>query len=450
MKLINNIYSKLSLSTNKKKVVKNIYWAVLGKVVNIVSGLLVGIFIARYLGPDQYGIMNYVVSFVTLFNVLATFGFDNIEIRELSRKEFSVEKILGTAIVLRLFFATTTFLLVVIIASIFETDSFTFWMIIIYALSLIFQTLNIIRNYFTSIVLNEYVVKSEIARTVFGGVIKVILLLLHAPLKYFILALTFDFLIICLGYIISYKKKKGNFHEWSFDKKLAFYQIKESFPLLFSGAAIIVYQKIDQVMIKNMINESSVGQYAVGAKLAEFLVFIPMVISQTISPLLVRARERNQEEYEKKRQSFLDIIFWSTFVFSLLLSLVAKPVILMLYGDAYREAIPVLQIMSWKAVFSAMFSSSGQIIIIQRIQKFAVFRNLLGCAFSVVMNLLLIPIYGILGSAAISIMTLFLTGFLSHLIIKPYREIFFVQSNSIFSGFFRIKSLMFQTLKKLK
>jgi O-antigen/teichoic acid export membrane protein len=449
MQLKEKIRSILSLSSNRKKVIKNVYWAILGKMVNILSGLFVGILVARYLGPNQFGLMNYIISYVTLFNILATFGFDNIEIREIAKNEHPVEKVLGTAFSLRLLLAVGTLIVVAITAFVFESDSFTIWMIIVYSLSLIFGTLNVIRNYFIAIVLNEYVVKSEIARTLFSGVIKVCLLFFAAPLEWFIIATTFDFLVIAAGYVMSYKKKNGTLRLWSFDKTIAVYHIKESFPLLFSGAAILIYQKIDQLMIRNMIDNKSVGLYSVGAKLSEFILFIPMIISQTLTPLLVQARLKNLIDYKKKRQQFFDVIIWSTFLFSLTLSLTARPLILFLYGSSYEAAIPVLQIMAWKAVFSAMFSSSGQVILIERQQKYAVIRNLIGCAFSITLNFLLIPILGIIGSAIISIITLCLTGYLSHLVIKPYRYLFALQSNSIIYGLFRLKHVVLRTNKGL-
>jgi O-antigen/teichoic acid export membrane protein len=450
MRILHLLKFKSLLTGNKRKIAKNLSWAVLGKVVNILSGLFVGVLVARYLGPDQFGLMNYVISYVTLFNILATFGFDNIEIREIARKDYSVEKILGTAFILRILLASITFIIIVITTFIFESDSFTTWMIIAYSLTLIFGALNVIRNYFTAIVLNEYIVKSEILRTVLGAVIKVFLLFIGATLKWFIIATIFDFLIIAISYVRSYLKQNGTIRTWSFDKTIAFYHLKESLPLLFSGAAILIYQKIDQLMIRNMLDNESVGQYAVGAKLSEFILFIPMIISQTVAPLLIEARAKDVLDYERRRQQFFDVIFWSTFIFSLILSLLAKPIILILYGSNYLPAIPVLQIMAWKAIFSAMFSSSGQIIVIEQKQKYAVIRNLIGCAFSICLNFFLIPVLGIIGSAIVSIITLCLTGYLSHIIIKPYRFLFAIQSDSILYGLFRLKSILLVIQKRLK
>jgi len=434
MTFLYRIKNKLNLTGNRKKVFKNVYWAVLGKTVNILSALFVGVLVARYLGPEKFGLMNYVISYVTLFNVLANFGLDNIEIRELSKANDNKNAILGTAFRLRLIFSVITVLLVLITLVIFESDGFTFLMVLVYSSSLIVTTLNVIRNYFTSIVLNEYVVKTEIIQNLIGSAIKVILLINHYPLGWFIAASAFDFLLIASGYLYSYQNKVGNLNTWHYDKFIAKHLIKESFPLLLSGTAIIIYQKIDQVMIRNMIDNAAVGQFAVASKISDLAFFIPMVMAQTITPLLVKVQQENHDLYIKKRQQFMDIMVWSAVGISLIISISASPAIKFLFGAKYLDAIPVLQIMAWKTVFIALFTASGQLIIIENIQKYAVYRNIIGIFISIGLNLLLIPHWGIIGSAWATIITMAFTGYISHLFINHYFYLFRLQTKSIFEG----------------
>jgi O-antigen/teichoic acid export membrane protein len=430
--------SRFNLTSNQKKIFKNVSWAVLGKIVNILSGLFVGILVARYLGPKDYGLMNYVISYVTLFSILANFGLDNIEIRELSKSQVRKETILGTAFRIRLIFSFVTILLVSCTLFLFESDRFTVLMVLIYSSSLILSTLNVIRNYFTSIVLNEYVVKTEITRTLTGAVIKIFLLYYHFSLDWFIAASAFDFLLVASGYLFSYKVKVGSILDWKYDKKIAKHLIRESFPLLLSGTAIIIYQKIDQVMIRNMIDNAAVGQFAVASKITELAIFIPMVIAQTVTPLLVKAHQENLQLYRKKRQQFMDMMVWIAIGISMIIFFSASPAIRILYGAKYLGAIPVLQIMAWKTVFVALFASSGQIIIIENIQKFAVMRNIIGCFVSVILNFVLIPRYGIIGSALATIFTMSFSGYFSHFFIKPFKFLFRMQSNSLVFGLMRV------------
>ena len=434
MSLINKIIGKLNLSPTKEKVVRNIVWAVTGKVVTLLGGLLVGIIVARYLGPEQYGLMSYVMSYVALFQVLASFGMDQIEIREESKMPGKKDKIIGTAFGLKLVFAVVTMGLIALTAWLFEADSFTKWMIILYSISMIMNSFGVIRNYFTSLVWNEYIVKTEITRTLIGAGFKVVLLLLHAPLVWFIVATLFDTVLIAGGYLVSYRSKIDSVRKWQFDKETAKYLIMQSFPLLLSGAAVVVYQKIDQVMLGNMLDKEAVGFYAVAGTFVTVIGFIPTVLSQTITPILVQTYAKNKNEYLRKSQLFLNISLWVIIIICLLICLFAYPLIRYTYGFQYLAAVSILQITIFKEIGYACAQASGTMIITEGIQKYAVLRNLIGCVINITLNLFLIPNLGVIGAAICSVITAFCTGYLAHAIIPMYRHIFKMQTRSIFIG----------------
>lgn len=422
------------LSENKKKVFANIFWALTGKIVNMAGTLFVGILVARYLGPAQYGLMNYVISYTTLFTVISNFGLDNIEIRELSRTPENKNYILGTCFCLRLIFATVALLLIILSLWIFKADRFTSIMILVYSLSLYSGSFNIIRNYFTSIIKNEYVVKSEISRTILGSGIKISLLLMKAPLEWFIIATMFDTILVASGYCLSYKKIVGKISEWSFNKAIIPFYVKESFPLVLSGAAVIIYQRIDQVMIGNMIDNKSVGYFATAGKFVDLILFLPMVLTQTITPLLVKLKEQNLNKYYVKRQQFINIIVWISIIISAIFSLSSYWLIKFTYGNDYLMAVPVLQIMSFKTVGMALSSSAGQIIIMERLQKWAFLRNIMGCIICVLLNMLLIPQYGIIGSAWVTIITVAFSGCLANIFIPTYHFVLKIELKALFYG----------------
>ena len=434
MNLLKKIISKFDLSDNKTKILRNISWAVFGKLIGILNGLFIGVFIARYLGPESFGLMSYIIGYVALFSVISSFGLDNIEIRELSKKSVKVTELLGTAFRLRLIFSFLTILLIFITLLIFESDSFTVIMVMIYSSSLLLGSLNVIRNYFTAIVLNEYVVKSEIFRTIIGSFIKVLLLINDSPLEYFIIAVSFDFVLIYSGYVFSYNKKVGSIKDWVYNKKTAKFLIRQSIPMLLSGSVVLIYQKIDIIIIRDLIDNSAVGQFSVASRITDLVIFLPIVIIQTVTPILVKLHETNHSEYIRKRKQLMDLMVWGAIVLSTIITLFAEPIVLLLFGNEYAEAIPALSVMCWKIVFITLFNVSGQIIIIEGIQKFTVFRNLIGCLVSLCMNLLLIPIFGILGSAITIVLAFTFSGYFSHLFIGPYKFLFKLQTKSIMIG----------------
>lgn len=425
----------IKLSGNKKKIVSNVAWAMGGKIVNMAGALLVGILVARYLGPEQYGLMNYVISYVAIFTVISSFGLDNIEIRELSRQPEKKDVIMGTCLRIRFVCATIAFFLVGLTLILYKADTFTTLMILCYSATLYTNCFNLVRNYFTSIVKNEYIVKTEISRTIIGAIIKVFLLLLKAPLEWFIFAVIFDTVLVASGYCFSYRKIIGKLTIWKYDKTKVPFFLKEAFPLVLSGAAVIIYQRIDQVMIGNMIDKSSVGYFATAGKFLDLILFLPMVLSQTITPILINTREKGTtQEYEEKKKYFVSVVVWCAIALAFLTSVLSYWLIFLTYGEKYILAVPVLQIMAWKTVGMALSSAGGQIIIMEGLQKWAFIRNLVGCLACIGLNLLIIPQYGIIGSAWVTIITVFVSGTFANILIPQYHSVLKLQLRCLFCG----------------
>ena len=302
MNVIDFLVRKMDLSSMREKIVRNLFWSVFGKVVTLLGSLFVGIVVARYLGPEQYGLMNYVISYVFLFQVISTFGLDNIEIREEAKSDIPFTTILGSAFGVRCSLAVLAIFLTVVTSLVLESSWKTTLLVTVYSCSVLANTFTVIRNYFLSIVQNEYVVKSEISRTAIGISIKLILLWMRASLFWFIVASVFDVVFLASGYIVAYRTRIGHLHAWTFNRRYAFYLLREGFPLLLSSGAVIIYQRIDQVMIGQMVDNVSVGYFSTAAKFVEVLIFIPMMLSQTISPVLVVFFKEDKVAYRQKSQ----------------------------------------------------------------------------------------------------------------------------------------------------
>lgn len=445
MQIIDYVIAKLRLSPTKEKIVRNLFWAVTGKVVTLLSGLFVGIIIARHLGPTQYGTMNYVISFVFLFQIFALLGLDNIEIREEARNNEPYNKIIGTAFGLKLSAALFTIVVTILVSYMLEENIYITKLVALYSCSMVASTLNVTRNYFTSQVKNEYVVKTEIAGTIIGIVLKIILLVLNMPLSWFITIMTFDCFIQAFGYCLSYELKVGKIKKWTFDFKYSLYLIRESLPLMLTSAAVLVYQRIDQVMIGNIIDKEAVGYFSVASRFVEVLIYVPTMLTQTISPILVSARKKSQEDYKNKCQLFMNISFWFTMIISLLTSVLSYWIIMLTFGESYIYAAAVLQVLSFKAAFVALSSTAGNMIIIEGLQKWVIVRDILGCIVCVVLNYILLPQYGIMAAAIIAILSNIMAGYVADAIMPQFRHIFVRQTKAILFGWhdmLKIKSII--------
>lgn len=428
-----------------KRIISNVLWALVGKFAGLVSALLVGVFVARYLGPTQYGVMNYAISFVTLFLVIATFGFENIEIREEAKANEQKDTILGTVFTLRLLLSLITIILISIVAYINESDLYTFGIIMVYAITVMLTPFDVIRNYFTSLVQNESIVKVGILRLVLSGIIKGVLLLVHASLIWFVISLVFDACVLAQGYCYVYKKKIGSMRSWQFDKSWAYYLLRQSFPLLLSGLAATIFLQIDQIMIGNMIDKTSVGYFSVASKFVELLLYVPTILIQTVCPILVKERKNNMESYREKSQVFMNVTVWSCVLCAIFTSLCSRYIVLWTFGLKYAASIAILQILSFKIIGVALNIVSGQLLIVDEKQKYFVVRSLSGCIVCVVLNFLVISRYGVDGVAVVAIITQFVAGFLIHIFIPTYRYVFFMQMRCLLIGWkdlYKIKMLI--------
>lgn len=432
--LIDRIINKFNISPTKAKILKNVFWAVTGKVVTLLSSLVVGIFVARYLGPEQYGLMNYVISIVSLFTIFATFGTSEIIIRELSKKELDKDIILGSALAVRLSLAFIC-LIAIGVYLLFSNESFeTCILILIYSSTIFFSCCEIIRFYFTSIVENEYVVKSEIFRTLVGALVKVILLFYHAPLVAFVGALAFDFLLLALGYIFAYRDKIDSIRKWKVDKNFIKTLLSTSFPLLVSSAAVVIYQRIDQVMIAKILDNESVGYFSTAMSFVNVLSFIPAMIMQTTSPILVNFWKNDKTRYEVESLKILSLTTWGIIIMCSIIAILSNPIISYTYGIDFIASAPVLRILIFKVVGVALINLSGQLIIIENIHQIAFIRNILSCIVCIVCNYYFIPQWGIIGSAWATIITVFFTGEIANIFIPKYHHILKKQNIALFLG----------------
>ncbi len=428
----------MSVTNGHRKYLSNTAWLVVGKCIKMLLSLVIGIFVARHLGPSEYGLMSYVISFVTLFTFFATLGMDNILRPELIRHPDARDRYLGSALVIKLCGAVVALLLVVLTTLLAGIDSRTRTLIIVYACSAIFQSFNAIQLFFESQVQGRYGVQAELFQTVAGGLLKFYLIAVSASLELFVLVALLEWALLAGGLVFLYRKEGHQLSVWQAEWATCASLLKKSYPLILSGMTIVIYQRIDQIMLKHMCGTSVVGYYAVALRFCALVAFIPIQAGRALMPALVNARKHDRAEYQRRTQLFFDLLVWTSIVTASGLSISAPILIRLLYGQEYAASIPLLQVVAWKEVFAAMAVCSGQWIVIEGLQRYAPIRNLAGCSLNVILNLILIPRWGALGSAWATIFSIAMAGFITHLFIKPLRPAFHMQVRTLVSGPLRL------------
>jgi len=408
--LFKKIFSSLStLSANRYT--GNTLWLLSERIIRVSINFLITIYLIRYLGPKNFGLFSYAISYFSIFSGLASLGLDNILVRELVANTNKENQLLGTGFYLRMIASSATIVLIVIAVFVTKEDLLTVILIFAISLSVIFQCFNVIDYYFQAKVQSKYVVYSQFISFIISSFVKVLLIYYKADLIYFAIIITFESLLLAAGFYLTYKKINIGKLNWKFSYDLSKKLIVDSYPLLLSGLVIAVYMKIDQIMIKKIINDSELGFYASAVKICEAFYFIPMVLTNSIFPAIINAKKKGAEFYKLRLQQLYNMIAWISIGIALPLTIFASQIITLLYGEKFISAVPVLKIYIWSAVATFLGVASSQFLIAENFTKISFYRTLIGMISNVILYLVLIPQMGIIGSAIATLISYSLATF---------------------------------------
>lgn len=420
---------------------KNTSWLFAEKILRMAVGLFVGVWVARYLGPEQYGILSYAAAFVGLFIAIAKLGLDSIVVRELVNNENGAYDILGTAFWLRFFGALVLLFMLFIAVHFTSNDLNTNKIIFILAGATIFQSFNVVDLFFQSRVMSRYAVFANVIALFISSLIKIALILIEAPLIAFAWAALFDSFILGCGYIYFFLKY-SNLHikKFSFKKSTAFNLLYDSWPLIISGLVVALYMKIDQVMIKEMLGSEAVGQYAAAVRLSEAWYFIPMAICASLFPAIINAKKVSEELYYERLQKLYNLMVWIAAAIALPMTFLSDWIVKLLYGGQYNEAGGVLMIHIWAGIFVFLGVASGRWFVSENLQKYTFYRTVSGAIINIVLNLSLIPKYGVQGAAVATLISQGMATYLFDFFNLKTKHVFYMKTKALlFWGMFNVQ-----------
>lgn len=411
----------------------NTAWLMGEKVLRMFMGLFVGIWVARYLGPEQFGLLSYAQSFVFLFTAIATLGLDSIVVRELVKDNSQRNALLGTAFTLKLIGSLCILPLLWLGVQPTSNDSYTNLLIFIIASGTIFQSFNVIDFYYQSSVLSKYVAFANTITLAISSIIKIVLILNESSLLAFAIVGVFDTVILALGLIYFYwQKTHHSLREWQFDKVVAKRLLKDSWPLILSSVMISLYMKIDQVMIKEMLDNNAVGQYAAAVRISEAWYFLPMAICSSIFPAIINAKKVSEVLYYQRLQRLYSIMVWLGIAVALPVTFMSDWIISLLYGSAYIEAGQILMIHVWAGVFVGLGVASSAWINIEKLMLISTFRTAFGLVINVSLNYLLIIYIGIIGAAIATLLSQIFAAYVYDILDRRMHKNFKMKTSSLF------------------
>lgn len=433
-KLVSQIYSQLQNENSRFiKYLHNIFWLVSEKILQIGAGLFIGIWLAKYLGPERLGLLSYSQSVVALFIPFATLGIHAILSKELIKKITSPEELIANAIAIIIAGEILAYFLLKIFLVISNVKNPELNIIEVIGLTIFGQIAIVFEVYFQSELKSKNIATTSLISLTISSIIKIILILFKAPLILFAFSYVIDGLVILLCY--SFFLKRNNDIKLG-KMRISFKNIKnllkESWPLLLGSLLTSIYWKIDQVMLKMFLGDYEVGQYSVAARLSEALYFLPVAIVLALNPAIVNAKEHNSSEYKKRMRNLYSLMIYISVPMSVITYLASDLIIMVLFGKEYYASSKVLQIHIWASVFVFVGVASGRWLVTEGIQIYLTLNQGLGALSNILLNLILIPKYGIEGAAWATLFSYALAGYFSFWIWKKTREQFWIITTSCF------------------
>lgn len=389
-----------------KKYFKNTGWIVFAKVITFAMSFLTIAIVARYLGPENYGKLSYAQSFVAIFSVFASLGINQIIYRELAAHPERESELLGTTLITQLVFGALTLLVSVASAIYLNDDLILTWLICIIALNFIFQPFGVVAHYFNAQVMSRYPSYITIGLAFLIPILKLFVVFLDQGILYFASIIVIEALLYSLFslYIYIYIIKHSVF-SWSFSYTTFTKLLKDSWPLLLTGLSGYVYGRIDQVMIQQLLDSTSVGLYDAAVRLTEVWGFFPGILIISLFPAIINAKNTNYLEYIKRLKilSFFTLII--AFCISSVVFLAASLVVAILFGPDFEASSSILRIYVWTLIGAIAVTLIQTYLISENRSKTILILTTVGAALNILLNWLWIPIYGVNGAAAASIIS---------------------------------------------
>ncbi|MBD1922874.1 flippase [Microcoleus sp. FACHB-831] len=417
-----------------RKVIGNTIWLSGDQILRLFIGLLVGRLVADYLAPYQFGLYNVSLAWAGLFGPIAKLGLDNIVVRDLTRSPSVKNEILGTAFVLKVIGAVLTLVLsIVAITLIKSPDSdITRWLVAIVAAATIFQSFETVDFWFQSQVQAKYTVWARTAAVLVISIVRIAFIQMRFPLVAFAWAMFAENVLIAIGLVLVYQKNGNSIKLWTGSVERGKALVKESWPLILSGMVIMIYMRIDQIMLQQMKNAEAVGLYAAAVKPSEMWYFVPTAIVNSVTPSIVKAKAAGEKIYYERIQTLFNLVVLLSYAVAIPITIFSSQIIMIVAGKKYIEAAPVLEVLVWAGLFVSLGLARVPWLITEGFMKFSAVTTAIGALINVVLNLLLIPSYGGLGAGIATVIAQFFAAYGAGAFYPKTRKIFIQQTKALF------------------
>ena len=402
------------------KTIQNAKWIIGCKIFQSLLQLVVGMLSARYLGPSNYGLINYAASVVAFVIPVMQLGMRATLVQEYVLNPEREGQIMGTSLILNLVSGLACIVGVIcFVAAGNAGDMITVMVCALYSIQLIFQALDMLQCWFQAKLLSKYSSMAMLGAYIVVSTYKIWLLATQKSVYWFALSHSVEFGVIGITMLVIYHRLGGQ--RLSFSWPLAKEMFSRSKYYILASMMVTVFQSTDHVMLKLMIGDAENGFYTAAVTCAGVTGFVFTAILDSVRPTVLESKRKSIESFEKNISCVYGILTWLTVAQSVCFVLLAKPLVWFLYGAAYRPAASVLQILAWNAAFSYMGSIRNIWILGEEKHNVLWKINLGGAIANVILNAMFIPHWGACGAAFASVLTQIFTNFILGFLMPSIR-----------------------------
>jgi O-antigen/teichoic acid export membrane protein len=377
----------------------NTLWALVARVINIITSFFVTIYLVRYLGPENYGQLSYSLSFVGLFGIISTLGIDGVLYRDLVKYPEQRNTYLGTAFVVRVVAGIVAGIAATIVGFLANPDDVSRLVILLLSATFVFTSFAVIGNEFQAKVEQKYPALITLIVVFILNALKLVVVFTGEGIIYIAAILLLEPILYLALFAYVRVRNYGTFSDWKFDKGVARQLLIDAWPFIFIAMFMTLYSRIDQIMLKHMVDSTAVGIYDAALRIAEAWLFLPAIVVTSIFPAIVNAKQISTAEYRTRLLSITGAFVVLAVVIATLLSLVAKDLIVLFYGETFTASGAVLIIYMWVGVWAVIDIVMRNYLIIENMRKTIFFMTAAAAIINTGLNLVLIPAFGPAGAA---------------------------------------------------
>lgn len=415
----------------------NALWIMGDKIATLGVGFLVTVVVARYLGPEDFGVLSYAISVASLFAAAGHMGLSGLVVREIVKKPDEREVTLGTTFGLKFIGAALGYTLLLTYGIVYEGMASTeFVTLAVAGAVLLFLPFDIFDFWFQAFVQARYVTFSRLTGLAISSAFKLLFAFLGFSVVYFILAnLVQSVVVVFLFSLIFRLKSRIKIQHWRFSWEKAKELFGQGWVIYLGSIFAVIYLKIDQIMLRWFEGAGSVGVYAIAAQLSEAWYFVPTAIVTSFFPRLIKLKEENQEQFNKRLQQLFDLLFTMAVGVAVIMTLLSEWIIVFFFGVHYIDSASILVIHIWAGIFIFMRAAFSRWILIENALIFSLITQGTGALLNVGLNYFLIPVFSVQGAAYATLISYGFASFISLYIYSKTRPIFIMMVKSMFIAY---------------